>query len=345
MGIARDNIRRKRAMKRQRRIKMFFRLLAGMVVGSIVIAILGWISIQIYGWGSEFYANQKEIYDGYLQRKALRQASYDTRFDGYTNVLLVGLDEGREDSGPQADSIVVVSMEKESGEVSFIIVPRYTVTMIPGRPNPEALNNAYFYGGVKLVQQSVANLLGITLHHYAVLSPAVLAEIVDSIDGIDIYVENDMNYEDAEGDLHIHINKGLQHMDGQMAQLYLRYRNDELGSVGRLYRHQLFLKALYEKVASPDVLAKLPQIIELVNSKIESTAEVYDTAEIVSVLSKIDTSELVAVTVPGQLAADGSGAWIYDKGKTDEKINELFPPPVVPEQEKKDEKKEGWFNW
>ena len=66
MGIARDNIRRKRAMKRQRRIKMFFRLLAGMVVGSIVIAILGWISIQIYGWGSEFYANQKEIYDGYL---------------------------------------------------------------------------------------------------------------------------------------------------------------------------------------------------------------------------------------------------------------------------------------
>ena len=52
MGIARDNIRRKRAMKRQRRIKMFFRLLAGMVVGSIVIAILGWISIQIYGWGS-----------------------------------------------------------------------------------------------------------------------------------------------------------------------------------------------------------------------------------------------------------------------------------------------------
>ena len=39
------------------------------------------------------------------------------------------------------------------------------------------------------------------------------------------------------------------------------------------------------------------------------------------------------------------GAWIYDKGKTDEKINELFPPPVVPEQEKKDEKKEGWFNW
>ena len=40
-----------------------------------------------------------------------------------------------------------------------------------------------------------------------------------------------------------------------------------------------------------------------------------------------------------------STGWIYDKGKTDEKINELFPPPVVQEQEKKDEKKEGWFNW
>lgn len=342
MGLARENIKRKRAMKRRRQIKMFFRMLLGLVIASVVIAALGWLSIQLYGWGSEVYATQKELYNGYLQRKELRQASYDTRFDGYTNILLVGLDEGKEDSGPQADSVVLLSLEKETGTVRFILVPRYTVTAIPGRPNPEALNNAYFYGGIKLLEQSTANLLGVTIHHYAVVEPNVLAEIIDEVGGIDLYVENEMNYEDPEGELYIHINKGFQRMNGDTAQKYLRYRNDELGSIGRIHRQQLFLKAMYEKMLSPDTIAKLPQILEIVNSKVTTTAEVYDTAELAGVISKLASEAPITVTVPGQMSPDGSGAWIYDKGKTDEKINELFPVPTVQEN-KKDEG--GWFSW
>lgn len=340
MAITKDNIKRKRAMRRRRKIINFFRMLLGIILLGIVVTVIGWVSMQLYDWGSGVYYKQKEIYNGYLQRKELRQASYDTRFDQYTNVLLIGLDEGREDSGAQADSIVLLSIDNETGKARFIIVPRYTITHIPGRPNPEALNNAYFYGGERLVQQSVANLLGVTIHHYAIIDPRIVADIVDLLGGIDIYVENNMDYEDPEGDLYIHILKGFQHMDGDTAQKYLRYRNDELGSVGRLHRKQVFLRALYDKIMSPDAVAKLPQLMEMINTRVNMTAELYDTADLVKVVKNLDTEEPVVMNLPGELAANGSGAWIYDYEKTKAKIDELFPPPVV---ETEDEEG-GWFN-
>lgn len=341
-SVTKQNIMRKRAMKRRMMIIKFFRLILLFVIISIAGTAIYWVGQRFYNWADEFYAAQMEIYNGYLERKALRQASYDVRFDNYTNILLIGLDEGKEDSGTQADGIVLMSLDHENGKVRFIVIPRYTVTMIPGRANPEALNNAYFYGGEKLIQQTVANLLGVTIHHYAVIDPRIMSDVVDLFGGVDIYVENNMNYEDPEGDLYIHILKGYQHMDGDMAQKYLRYRNDELGSVGRLHRQQLFLKAMCERVLSPDSVAKLPQLMDIFQSRVTMTAEVYDTAELANVVRKLNAAEPVVVTLPGQLAADGSGAWIYDNGKTEEKIDELFPRPVV-EDSKKDEG--GWFNW
>lgn len=343
MAKTKDNIKRKRSEKRKRKIIAFFRMILGVIILGTTVTAIGWISVQIYDWGSDAYAKQKEIYNGYLQRKELRQASYDTRFDGYTNVLLIGLDEGREDSGSQADSIVLLSLDNETGKMRFIIVPRYTITHIPGRPNPEALNNAYFYGGEKLVQQSVANLLGVTIHHYAVIDPKIITDIVNLFGGVDIYVENNMDYEDPEGDLYIHILKGFQHMDGDTAQKYLRYRNDELGSVGRLHRQQLFLKALYEKMLSPDSVARIPGLVELVNSRVKMTAELYDTADLVSAVKNMDSTEPTVITLPGELAANGSGAWIYDYEKTKVKIDELFPAPMTEEKEAEDEE-EGWFS-
>lgn len=340
MTNTKNNIKRKRAAARRRKILAFFRMVLGIIILGTAVTAVGWISMQIYDWGSDAYARQKEIYNGYLQRKELRQASYDTRFDSYTNILVIGLDEGREDSGAQADSIVLLSLDNETGKMRFIIVPRYTITSIPGRPNPEALNNAYFYGGEKLVQQSVANLLGVTIHHYAIIDPKIISEVVNLLGGVDIYVENNMDYEDPEGDLYIHIAKGFQHMDGDTAQKYLRYRNDELGSVGRLHRQQVFLKALYQKMMSSDSVAKIPGLVDMLNTRINTTAELYDTADLVGAISNLDTTEPVVMTVPGELAANGSGAWVYDYDKTKLKIDELFPQPVM----ETEQEEEGWFN-
>ena len=325
-----ENIRKNSKRQARRRRLKFKRLFSAIVIAVIVLGLGGWLSYLLFSWGSGVYGHYAEFYYDYQQRKSLREQSFDHRFDGYTNILIIGLDEGMEDSGPQADSIQLLSFDDVTGDVRFISIPRYTLTDIPGREKPEALNNAYYYGGINLVEQSVSKLLGVTIHHYLVLDTKVLADMVDILGGIDIYVETDMDYEDPEGNLYINIRKGYQHMDGDTAQKYLRYRSDEIGSVGRIPRHQLVIKALYDRLMSPDTIAKIPDLVLLGKTRITTTAELFDTAHLTNELYHLKNAAPKTVTLPGSMAPDGSGAWICDKEKTAEKMAELFP---VHEQE------------
>ena len=71
---------------------------------------------------------------------------------------------------------------------------------------------------------------------------------VDILGGVDLYVERNMNYDDPFANLSIHLTKGYQHLDGQKAGQYGRFRYDELGDIGGVQRQQRFLKALSDEM-------------------------------------------------------------------------------------------------
>ena len=190
----RERIKQKQAERRRKRNLKITRIFLAMLLVTGFMVALSWVSMKAYEWGSKTYDTYMEIYDGYRQRKALRAASFDPRFDDYTNILVVGLDTGKEDTGQQADSIILLSAKHETGEVRFVIIPRYTIMNIQGRNAPEPLNNAFYYGGIPLVEQTVSQNLDVTVHHYMVIDTEILAEVVDILGGIDIYVDNDLNF-------------------------------------------------------------------------------------------------------------------------------------------------------
>lgn len=320
----RERIEKKQKERRRKRNLKITRVFLAMLLVTVVMVALSWISMVVYEWGSQTYATYMEIYDGYKQRKALRAASFDPRFDDYTNMLVVGLDAGREDTGPQADAIILLSAKHATGEVRFVIIPRYTLMNIQGRNTPEPLNNAFYYGGIPLVEQTVAKNLNVTIHHYMVIDTDILAEVVDILGGVDIYVDNDMNYDDPEGDLYIHIPKGLQHMEGDMAQKYLRFSSDDLGSYGRNMRQQKFLKAIYGKILNPETMTKLPELVEVCDRRIKSSIEAFDSGHIAKLITNMQGTKPKVVLLPGELAKDNS--WIYNPDKTSELMNELFQP-------------------
>ena len=319
----RERIKQKKAQKRRKRNVKIVRIFMATLIIMVVLTGVGWLSMQIYQWGSQRMAVYMEIYDGYKQRKDLRAASFDPRFDGYTNILVLGLDPGKEDSGQSADSVIIMSFKHNTGEVRFITIPRYTMVNIQGRNAPEPLNNAYYYGGIPLMEQTVSKNLGITLHHYVAIDTEALAEIVDVIGGIDIYVDNDLDYDDPEGDLYIHIPKGIQHMEGDMAQKYLRFASDDLGVYGRSMRQQKFLKAFCSKLMEPDSLSKIPELVEICDRRIKSSIEAFDSGHFASLLTNMQGTKPVVTILPGELQHDGS--WIYNPVKTTELIDELFP--------------------
>lgn len=326
------NVQRKRKILRKKRRIKFFRVFVFLILLGCALTAAGWASIQLYGWASRTYATYAEIYDGYKQRRALRAASFDPRFDNYTNILFIGLDAGREDSGQQADNLFLVSFDHENGALRILNIPRYTLMELPGMPQSEQrINNAYHYGGIRLLEQSVTKLLGVTVHHYVAIDVEALKEVVDVLGGIDVYVEAPMDYEDPEGDLYIHIPKGYQHMDGDTAQKYLRFSSNELGGYGRAKRQQAFLKAVYERVLQPDMVAKLPLLADVWQRRASTTIESFDGAHFTNLVRKLSGITPEFILLPGEM--DNNGSWVCDKAAAEAKMTELFPPEPEPEED------------
>ena len=132
--------------------------------------------------------------------------------------------------------------------------------LLPGRKEVEKLGHAYAYGGPALTVKAVEDLLQIPVNYYVTLHWQGFIRCVDSLGGVDLYVEQDMDYEDPYAALAIHLNKGYQHLDGDKSGQYVRFRSDELGDIGRAQRQQRFLRALANQAFQWETLAKAARV-------------------------------------------------------------------------------------
>src|SRR5574344_546484 len=168
MGNEQDNITRqhilyKRKLQAQRRRRALMKLLfLLMFLGAVIVGVL-YVGYTLVSWGSNVYHEYQSMYAGYSERQQNRRGSIDPRFDGYTNVLVMGLDEGADESGrpgKRADTILVISLENETGKVRFINIPRDTWVTITGSTDQSKLKDVYAMGGAPMMVRQVNALLG-----------------------------------------------------------------------------------------------------------------------------------------------------------------------------------------
>ena len=332
-----QNIRRKKQVKRQRRrLKLgrtliFFLLLV--LLGTAVI----WSGYHLYQWGAGACQSLQATYADYQQRAEMKKKNQDPRFAHYANILLLGIDDGisgSEAAGRWADTLILVSFNRENGDVRFLSIPRDTLVNIPGRKNAERMNAAYYYGGAPLALQTTSELLGIPIQEYITIDIESLAALVDAMGGVDLYVETDMHYEDPAADLSIHLQKGYQHMDGDTAQKYLRYRSDDLGDIGRVQRQQRFIKAVYEKCSQLENLAKLPAVAEIISTKVSTSVEMLSLADMIMLFKGLRADHPKTIMLPGR-SAENEPYWLPDAAKIEGRMQELFPELMVPVENNK----------
>ncbi len=157
--------------------------------------------------------------------------------------------------------MMVVSFDPEKKQIAIVGLPRDTRVTIPGRRGHDKINAAYAYGGTKRAVRTVEQLLQIPINYYMVVDWQGFIKVIDMLGGVDLYVDNNMDYEDPYANLKIHLKKGYQHLDGEKAGQYVRFRHDELGDIGRVERQQKFMKALAGQFFTFTNMLKLPMII------------------------------------------------------------------------------------
>ena len=102
--------------------------------------------------------------------------------------------------------------------------------------------------------------------------------MIDAIGGVDIDVETDM-YKPEEN---IDLKAGLQHLDGEDALAYCRWRGDAKADIGRVERQQKFLTAVAEQMISLGTITKLPKMISVINDNMDTD---FSTKELLSLVN------------------------------------------------------------
>ena len=267
------------------------------------------------------------------------------------NFLLMGVDERSGDVG-RSDTLIVLSANMATHKVGLISVPRDSRVEI-SRFGETKINHAYAYGGEQLTKAVVEKTLNIKTDHYFVINFTAFKNIIDSLGGIDIDVEKDMYYRDdydGENGLIIDLKAGQQHMDGEKAIQYVRYRDEE-GDIGRVHRQQKFIDAVLDKLTSPSIIPKIPSIVRQSMGAIKTDMTFSD---IIEYLSYIDTNahyETSAVMVAGTpQMIDDISYWIIDYNKLHEDMDALnnfivgkTDSIAATSEEKKQAKEQGIF--
>jgi LCP family protein required for cell wall assembly len=177
---------------------------------------------------------------------------------GRVNIVLLGLDQRPNDNeGTRSDTMLIVSVDQDSGSANILSVPRDLWVKIPGHDS-NRINTAYYWGdidrpgkgGPPLVKETIQQNFGIKVDYFAEVNFDGFRSIIDSIGGITLDVKKpllDSEYPTEDyGIKRIFIPAGLQHMNGQTALEYARSRHAD-SDLGRNQRQQEVLLAVREQ--------------------------------------------------------------------------------------------------
>lgn len=197
-----------------------------------------------------------------------------------TNLLLLGIrGEDSPYGGLLTDTIMVASYDERQDKVAIISIPRDLYVRLPGTTKKEKINYAYVYGleqggvskGMDYAKRVAARVTGLYIDYAVVAQMDALKEIVDTLGGIDIYLdrpflENKQWYCDKEGKncWEFYLPQGTKHLNGTTTLFYIRSRFSS-SDFDRARRQQQVLLALKEKVFSLNLLSSPMQVMNLLD--------------------------------------------------------------------------------
>ena len=276
------------------------------------------------------FNNQTEDATGVFKHSRSQKASFEVPFSPRRqNVLILGIDSNGRGTdkweGTRSDTILIVNIDPKTHSIKAISIPRDSKVYLPDNHGVQKINSAHALGGVGLVKKTLKETFGIKIDKYVLIHDEAVEKIIDALGGLPIYVEKRMVYHDYTAKLHIDLQKGNTVLNGKQAVGYLRYRKDGLGDIGRTQRQQWFMKSFFDRLHSPQIITKIPEILNVANSYIKTDMSLYEMSQYASMLRGIDKNKIEIATLPGAPNQRGYiSYWILDPNKTQEVINRMI---------------------
>jgi polyisoprenyl-teichoic acid--peptidoglycan teichoic acid transferase len=273
------------------------------------------------------YATSRSVRDavGAIARGELSPA---VAFPGHTcaDLLILGRDRDIDNrkrvlnTRGRSDLIMLTRMDFENRAGYFLSIPRDTWVRLPGSRRHSKINAAYAIGGSRYAARAVEGLVGVRPEYMLTLDYHGFVKAIDTLGGVRIDVDRDMDYDDNWGDLHIHLKKGQQWLNGRQALGFVRFRHADRGAADsdfkRAGRQQRLLNAIKERVKNPLTWPRLPYVCDAVRPSLSTNLSFGQLLCLGAFVPRIPPPNLRLLTLP----ARSSGAVVYPSG---EKMRDL----------------------
>lgn len=255
--------------------------------------------------------------------------------NGRLDLLLVGGDAGPGRWSLRTDSMILLSVDIETGRAALFGIPRNLIN-VPLPPEsaaafpcgcfPEIINGLWVYAaahpeffpgdedrGYRALQGAISVMTNRPLDGMVVVTLQGFVRIVDALGGIDITVPNniyDYNYPlpDGSGNIQLFIPKGFHHMDGTMALAFARTRHQD-NDYNRMQRQQQVLLAMRRTFNPCNLVVRIPELLDIARETFWTNLEIGDLPDILALGARVNPAHIANYyfwppQIPERLDAD-----------------------------------------
>lgn len=254
----------------------------------------------------------------------------ETSADTVTRFLVLGRDR----AVGLTDSILLVSVREETGSVSILQIPRDTYAEYTDK-EVKKLNAAYASLGMDGLKSFLSEALGVQIDYAVAVELDTVREIVDAVGGVEITLEKEIDFRDANTGKEVHLPAGTNRLDGETAEYFVRYRSGYADAdLGRMKAQKQFLQNLTLAAQKMDFAEQIRTVMTVL-PKVQTDLPLPKAIAILRILSSADLSAIPMETAPGEPIRAENGAWYYclDREKMREAVNAYLMPkdPVTDE--------------
>ncbi len=249
-------------------------------------------------------------------------------------VLVLGVSE--DINVELTDTIILAGYNPKTQKAFMLSIPRDTfVGKSESSANGYDKINALYQKDVEKTVEAVEGLTGIKIDNYIIVKNTALPAIVDAIGEVEFDVPIDMDYDDPTQNLHIHLEAGMQKINGEKAEQLLRFRHNNDGSsyptsygdndYGRMRTQREFIKVVASQLVSFGNASKLKEIATAVFDNLVTDMSLGKAIGYIPYALKFDTNSIIMEQLPGSSAMINE-LWFYkaSSSQTKELMGELI---------------------
>lgn len=261
------------------------------------------------------------------------------------NYLVLGMDQRPGEGAWRTDTIIVVAVDYDAGQVGLVSIPRDLWVNIPGygmgrinQVDYEGESLKYAGGGPALLAKVIQTELGIPIpaKHWVRLRLEALPELVDALGGVTVTLDcplheltPDPKAPDSGAYLHFDLPAGEVFMDGETAAKFARYRYAS-SDFSRAKRQQQLIWAIRERALQVDAIPKIPELWKTLSKTFKTELSLVDVIRLARLGSSLQASQVHGLVFSPKAIASavvGGGAqvvMVVDQAQVQKELDGLF---------------------